>query len=192
MINLLAIDTTTDVCSVALSRSETVAETAESKAEARVAVPAADCVEHTRFAPRMQGEYLLSMVDNVIRGAAMDRSDLDFVAFSAGPASFTGVRIGAAVAQGLAFAVGAQVIAVPQLGGRCRSGAVGDRHDRRSMAVAALSRWLALLGALSILENGSGVFGFRSVDPNHAHPNANANTNPRPHLRPRPHPHRAN
>ena len=61
----------------------------------------------------MHGEYVLSMVDSVMRRAGMDRSDLDIVAFSAGPASFTGVRIGGSVAQGLAFAVGAKVVAVP-------------------------------------------------------------------------------
>lgn len=59
---------------------------------------------------------MLPMIDGLLgnpRAGGMNRGDLHVVAFNAGPASFTGVRIGAAVAQGLAFAVDAQVIAVP-------------------------------------------------------------------------------
>ena len=92
--NLLAIDTTTDVCSVALAAN-------------------GDIAEHTRFAPKLHNEYLLTMIDRALNEAAMERRAVQAVAFSGGPASFTGVRIGAAVAQGLAFAVGARVVAVP-------------------------------------------------------------------------------
>lgn len=92
--NLLAIDTTTDVCSVALAADGCV-------------------VEHTRSAPKLHNEHLLAMVDAVVNGAAIDKNAVDVIAFGAGPASFTGVRYGAAVAQGLAFAVGALVLPVP-------------------------------------------------------------------------------
>ena len=92
--NLLAIDTTTDVCSVALAADGCV-------------------VEHTRSAPKLHNEHLLAMVDAVSKSAAIDKAALDVIAFGAGPASFTGVRYGAAVAQGLAFAVGALVLPVP-------------------------------------------------------------------------------
>ena len=92
--NLLAIDTTTDVCSVAL-------------------VGGGNISEDTRFAPRMHNQHLLPMVDRVLKDAAIDKTALNVVAFSAGPASFTGVRFGAAVAQGLAFAVGARALPVP-------------------------------------------------------------------------------
>lgn len=93
-VNLLALDTTTDVCSVALAAGGYVAE-------------------NTRSAPKLHNEHLLSMVHAAIESAAIERAALDVVAFGAGPASFTGVRIGAAVAQGLAFAVGALVVPVP-------------------------------------------------------------------------------
>ncbi len=92
--NLLAMDTTTDVCSVALAADGCV-------------------VEHTRSAPRLHNEHLLAMVDAVTKSAAIDKTAVDVIAFGAGPASFTGVRYGAAVAQGLAFAVGAFVLPVP-------------------------------------------------------------------------------
>ena len=110
MTDLLAIDTTTDVCSVGLASG-------------------GHWLEHTRFAPRLHNRHVLAMVDGIFRAARGAHSDADdevvpnnralgnkgvrFIAFGAGPGSFTGVRIGAAVAQGLAFAVGAHAIPVP-------------------------------------------------------------------------------
>ena len=101
MTRLLAVDTTTDRCSVVL-----------------------DCgcnrvFEHSRLAPRLHNRHLLEMVDEVLRAASAaeagpkERTKLDFIAFGAGPGSFTGVRIGAAVAQGIALAVHALVVRVP-------------------------------------------------------------------------------
>ena len=109
MTNLLAVDTTTDACSVALAHLESVPDAPRTHKLAM-------CLEDTRFAPRLHGEQLLPMIDGLLgnpRAGGVNRGDLNVVAFNAGPASFTGVRIGAAVAQGLAFAVGAAVIAVP-------------------------------------------------------------------------------
>ena len=94
MTNLLAIDTTTDSCSVAFATNE-------------------EQVEHTRLAPRLHNRFLLTMIDDVLRASSVDRRALDVVAFSAGPGSFTGVRIGAAAAMGIAFGTGAKVVAVP-------------------------------------------------------------------------------
>lgn len=92
--NLLAIDTTTDSCSVAFATNE-------------------ERIEHTRLAPRLHNRFLLTMIDGVLRASSIEKQSLDVVAFSAGPGSFTGVRIGAAAAQGIAFGTGAKAIAVP-------------------------------------------------------------------------------
>ena len=94
MTNVLAIDTTTDCCSVAFATEK-------------------GRIEQTRVAPRLHNRLLLPMIDDVLCAAAVSRTSLDVVAYSAGPGSFTGVRIGAAAAQGIAFAVGAKVVAVP-------------------------------------------------------------------------------
>ena len=94
MTNVLAIDTTTDCCSVAFATEQRR-------------------IEQTRVAPRLHNRLLLPMIDDVLCAAAVSRTSLDVVAYSAGPGSFTGVRIGAAAAQGIAFAVGAKVVAVP-------------------------------------------------------------------------------
>ena len=104
--NLLAIETTTEVCSVALASS-------------------GHWFEDTRFAPRLHNRYLLAMIDGLLKAASLDRGAVQVVAFGGGPGSFTGVRIGAAVAQGIALAVEARVL-------RVASSAVAAESLRRS------------------------------------------------------------
>ena len=92
--NVLAIETTTDICSVALMTD--------------------GCwFEHTRSAPRMHNRHVLAMIDDILEAAAITRRQIEVIAFGAGPGSFTGVRIAAAVAQGIALAAGARALAVP-------------------------------------------------------------------------------
>ena len=91
--NLLAIDTTTDVCALAVHRGNR-------------------WFEHNRLAPRLHNRHVLSMIDSVLGAAGMRARDLDLIAFGAGPGSFTGVRIGAAVSQGIALAADAKLVPV--------------------------------------------------------------------------------
>lgn len=60
-------------------------------------------------------ESLMPMVDNALRCCSRQAGDLDLVAASAGPGSFTGLRIGLAAAKGLAMGTGAAIMAVPTL-----------------------------------------------------------------------------
>ena len=60
-------------------------------------------------------QTLLPMVDVMLQTAGVEPEELDFVAISAGPGSFTGLRIGAATAKGLAQALQIPVIKVPTL-----------------------------------------------------------------------------
>ena len=50
-----------------------------------------------------QSELLLPMIENVLSVMKLSYSDIDAIATSVGPGSFTGVRIGAALAKGIAF-----------------------------------------------------------------------------------------
>ena len=60
-------------------------------------------------------ERLLAAVDRVLADARWAPRDLEGVAVSIGPGSFTGLRIGVSTAKGLALALGLPIAAVPTL-----------------------------------------------------------------------------
>lgn len=62
-------------------------------------------------------EWLLPTVRELLADSECDMSQLDAIAFAAGPGAFTGLRMGCALAQGLAEGAGLPVIAVPTLAG---------------------------------------------------------------------------
>jgi len=91
--NLLAIDTSHDILSVALKLNQEVRKE-EQRSE------------------RAHNQVVLVVIDRLMRAAGLGVNALDGVAFSQGPGSFTGLRIAAAVAQGIAFGVDTPVIPV--------------------------------------------------------------------------------
>lgn len=60
-------------------------------------------------------ERLVGVIDQLLAWAGIDVAALDLIAVSAGPGSFTGLRVGISTAQGLAFALGAPLAGVPTL-----------------------------------------------------------------------------
>jgi tRNA threonylcarbamoyladenosine biosynthesis protein TsaB len=60
-------------------------------------------------------ERLMAMVDRLLADCGLGPGDLEGLAVSAGPGSFTGLRVGLATAKGLAFALGIPVAPVPTL-----------------------------------------------------------------------------
>lgn len=94
--NLLALDTASDACSVALQCGEAVHERHE-------------------IAPRAHTKLLLPMIREVLAAAGLDTDELDAVALGNGPGSFIGVRIAASVAQGICHAAGLKLVPVSSM-----------------------------------------------------------------------------
>jgi tRNA threonylcarbamoyladenosine biosynthesis protein TsaB len=94
-LNILAIDTATEQCSVALTGER--------------------IIERSFCSARGHAERILSLIDEVLNEAALTFSSLSALAFGRGPGGFTGVRIAASVAQGLAVATRLPVIGISDL-----------------------------------------------------------------------------
>ena len=71
--------------------------------------------EYTINYKKTHSQTLLPMIDEICRMTETDVSDIDIVAVSDGPGSFTGLRIGAATGKGIALAKNKPMVAVPTL-----------------------------------------------------------------------------
>ena len=96
LLSLLAIETATSNCSVALSHAGKIFERAENGSN-------------------VHSQVLLTMVREVLDDADVAISELHAIAVGQGPGSFTGLRIGVGVAQGLAYGCGCQMIGISSL-----------------------------------------------------------------------------
>jgi tRNA threonylcarbamoyladenosine biosynthesis protein TsaB len=93
---LLAIDTATNVCTVALAQG-----------------PEVD-LRRLQVGQR-HSEHVLPMVDTLLADHSSALTDCDAIAFGAGPGSFTGLRIACGIVQGLAYGAGRSVVGVSNL-----------------------------------------------------------------------------
>ena len=94
--NILAIETATDACSVALSNSGIVSDIHE-------------------VIPRQHSQRLLGMLDELVPGGDLRAAGVEAIAYGEGPGSFTGLRVAASAAQGLAFAAELPAVGVSTL-----------------------------------------------------------------------------
>ena len=111
---LLALDTSSDACSVAVECDGQIFKRLDSS--------------------RKHSSLILPMIEGLLAEAGLTISQLDAIAFGRGPGSFTGLRIGAGVVQGIAYGADLPVVAVSSLAvlaqgsSRERSLVVVDAH----------------------------------------------------------------
>ena len=94
--NILAIETATESCSVALLCGEAL-------------------IDRTELAPRRHAELVLPMAEELLAEAGITRRQIDGIAMGQGPGAFTGVRLAVALAQGIALALDRPVVPVSTL-----------------------------------------------------------------------------
>jgi len=82
---ILALDSSTEACSAALLFGDEI-------------------IEQYEFAPMQHNKLILKMIESLLSEAGLSFSQLDCLAFSNGPGSYTGLRLSAGVIQGIAFA----------------------------------------------------------------------------------------
>jgi len=93
---LLAVETSTEACSAALFIDGEVAE-------------------RYALAPKEHTKLILPMIDSLMADAGLNPQQLDALAFSRGPGSFTGVRIATGVIQGIALGADLPIVPVSTL-----------------------------------------------------------------------------
>lgn len=76
---------------------------------------------HTFGQDARHARNVMPAIDEVVRRAGLNRHGVDAVAVSAGPGSFTGLRVGITCAKALAWALGWRAAAVPSLAVRARN-----------------------------------------------------------------------
>lgn len=114
----LALDTSTEACSVALALDDQLLALDE-------------------VCPQQHSKRILPMVQQLLADASISLHQLDGIIFGRGPGSFTGVRIGVSVAQGLAFGADLPVFGVSTLAAMAQAAAIQQNATEVIAAIDA-------------------------------------------------------
>ena len=135
MTPFIALDTSTENCSVALATEE------------RVFARSSDT-------PQSHAKSLLPMIDELIVEAGITLPDVQCLALTHGPGSFTGIRIGLSIAQGLAFGLKCPIVAISSLATLAASALSDSKNSRRIVVPALDARMKEIYWAIYLQENG--------------------------------------
>ena len=114
---ILAIDASTEICAIAIGGDDI------------------DWDERAQAAESGHSELLLPIIGGLLDQHGLSLSELDGVAFGAGPGAFTGLRMACGVAQGLALGAGLPVLGISTLEGLAETARQRHGSDR---VIAAL------------------------------------------------------
>lgn len=131
---ILHLETATKVCSVALSREGEQIALKE--------------IEEEGYS---HGENLTLIIQELINEAGLTMKDLSAVSIASGPGSYTGLRIGAATAKGLCYALNIPLIAVDALTSLCEE-ARGNHPDKNLCALIDARR----MEVFGLIQNSNG------------------------------------
>ena len=96
MTNILAIETSSVNCSIGLAKNKEI------------------FIEHSEE-ENAHGKNIFSFIENLLKKSQLEKEEIDFIALSIGPGSFTGLRVGCSVAQGLAFGLQKKILPLSSL-----------------------------------------------------------------------------
>jgi len=134
---ILAIETSTEFCSVALWQDGELSSRSE-------------------HAGQKHSEILMAMLDGVLKEAGVKLAQLDGIAFGAGPGSFTGVRIACGVAQGLALGANLPVVGICTLQALAQDVAMKGGM-KKNKVIAALDARMAEV-YFAVYEKSDGIW----------------------------------
>ncbi len=100
-LNILAIETASEACSASLLK--------------KGKKNASELFSRVETTPRQHAKLILSMLGDVLEEGSISLNEVDVIAFSRGPGAFTGLRIAAGVAQGIALSIDVPVAPVSTL-----------------------------------------------------------------------------
>jgi len=131
---ILHLETATKVCSVALSKNGQ-----------QIAIKE---IEEEGYS---HGENLTLLIQDVLKESEISMKDLDAVSLASGPGSYTGLRIGAATAKGLCYALSIPLIAVDALTSLCEI--ARTKHPEKNLCALIDARRMEVF---SLIQNEKG------------------------------------
>lgn len=117
--NILAIETSSEICSIAILKNGVIDQKNE-------------------FAPQQHGRFIIPTIESLLSKHKLQLKDLHAIAYGSGPGSFTGLRIGISIVQGLALAADLAVIAISSM--RAIAQQVLENYDQKAVLICKDAR----------------------------------------------------